>query len=234
MIPIERAKGAAPSALLTLWTLLLAALVLLLAASPSLGADTRASFLPQVGSYELPPIATVRDRILRNPEGEPEWWLGLQPGQLAVVSLVYTGCPDACPLATSILQQLDAELAKRPAMRSRVRLVTTSFDPTRDKPAQMLAYRDALQPKSDWSFLTAASPEEIQPVLDDLGQDVKALIGPDGQETALLGHVLRVYLIDHHRAIRNIYSSGFLSKEILLLDLETLMLDPELMQDVAP
>lgn len=183
--------------------------------------------LPRAGSYELPPIATLRDRVLQNVNGEPEEFLGLRPGEAAVVSLVYTTCPHACPVATAALQRLDAELVKRPALHHRVRLITLSFDPLRDTPERMRAYREALQPQSDWRFLTAASPLEIQPVLDDLGQDVQALFGPDGRESPLLRHVLRVYLVDDQRAIRNIYSSGFLTAEVLLLDLETLLLHPD-------
>ena len=182
--------------------------------------------LPLAGSYELPPIGAVRDRMLRNAEGSREAWLDLKPGQAAVVSLVYTSCPHACPIATAALQRLDAELAELPALRDRARLVTISFDPSRDTPERMRAYRDALRPKTHWRFLTAASPAEIQPVLDDLGQDVEALIGPDGEESPLLGHVLRVYLVDDQRSIRNIYNSGFLTAEVMLLDLETLLLHP--------
>lgn len=185
------------------------------------------TLLPRAGSYELPAIATVRDRVLQNADAEPEPWLGLRPGEAAVVSLVYTTCPHACPAATAALQQLDSELVKRPELRDRVHLVTLSFDPSRDTPARMRAYREALRPQSDWRFLTAAGPHEVQPVLDDLGQDVQALFGSDGRASPLLRHVLRVYLIDDRQAIRNIYSSGFLSAEVLLLDLETLLLDPD-------
>ena len=186
------------------------------------------ALLPLAGSYELPAIASVSDRVLRNADGELEPWLGLRTGEAAVVSLVYTTCPHACPAATATLQRLDAELAKRATLRDRVHLVTISFDPTRDTPERMRAYRAALHPKSpsNWHFLTAASPGEIRPLLDDLGQQVQALFGPDGRESPLLRHVLRVYLIDDQRAIRNIYSSGFLTAEVLLLDLETLLLRP--------
>ena len=192
-------------------------------------APTSRARLPPAGSYELPPITNVQDRMLRNADGEPEGWLDLQAGEAAVVSLVYTTCPHACPAATAALQRLDAELAERAALRDRVHLVTISFDPARDTPERMLAYREALHPKSPshWRFLTAASPAEIRPLLDDLGQQVQALFGPDGRESPLLRHVLRVYLIDDQRAIRNIYSSGFLTAEVLLLDLETLLLRPD-------
>ena len=46
---------------------------------------------------------------LRNTKGEAQWWLGLEPGEAAIVSLIYTSCPHACPAATATLARVDAE-----------------------------------------------------------------------------------------------------------------------------
>jgi len=175
---------------------------------------------PAAGSYELPPITRVSEHALLDETGAPAKLLAWKPGEAALVSFVYLSCPDACPTATATLAALDAELAKRPALARRVRLVTVSFDPARDTPERMAALRRALAPKSRWRFATAASPAALQPVLDDFGQDAAAL--PDDQAERIV-HVLKVYLVDGEGRVRNVYSSGFLDVRILLADLETVL-----------
>ena len=185
--------------------------------------------LPAAGSYALPPIARVREHHLLDPEGNQAAMLDLAGGQLAVVSFIYTHCPQAqgCPLALAVLQRVDRLVAQRPDLAARVRLVTLSFDPARDTPARMGQLRAHMRPASDWRFLTAGSADQIQPVLEDFGQDVRELVGGDGVAVGLIGHVLKVFLVDSSRAVRNIYSTGLLSPELLLLDLETLLLEEQ-------
>jgi hypothetical protein len=48
-------------------------------------------------------------------------------------------------------------------------------------------------------------------VLADFGQDT----GPS--------HVLKIFLLDGERRVRNIYSTGFLDVRLMLADLETLL-----------
>lgn len=181
--------------------------------------------LPAAGSYVLPPIERVSDATLLGADGEPARLLDLDPGQLGVVSFVYTHCPAACPQVLATLQRFDRLLAQRPALVDHVRLFTVSFDPVRDTPARMAELRDHLRPRGDWRFLTAADAAQVAPVLADFGQDVLPLVREDGSQTGLLQHVLKVFLVDAQHRVRNIYSAGFLTPEILLLDLETLRLE---------
>jgi hypothetical protein len=61
-------------------------------------------------------------------------------------------------------------------------------------------------------------------VLADFGQNVDLIPGDDG-ETAALGHVLKVFLVDDEGRVRNVYSTGFLDHRLLLRDVETLLLE---------
>jgi cytochrome oxidase Cu insertion factor (SCO1/SenC/PrrC family) len=189
------------------------------------------SALPPAGSYELPPIARVPDFWLLDESGARAPLLGLEAGQVALVSLVYTHCPAACPAALSIVQQVDRQVAREPALRAGVRLVTVSFDPERDDPSKMAALRKRLAPVSDWRFLTAESADAIQPLLDAFGQDALRLVlspeaGGEEEKTPLLRHVLKLYLVDARGDVRNIYSSGLMSPELLMADLRTLLFGP--------
>lgn len=182
-----------------------------------------AAELPEPGTYELPPIARVPDFGLLDSTGGTVPLLGLAPGQLAVVALIYTSCPSACPAALAILQQVDREVAREPTLNARVRIVTLSFDPEYDTPAKMAALRERMSPQSDWRFLTSESEEAVRPVLDAFGQDALRLVTAGDTETPLMRHVLKVYLVDDTGDVRNIYSTGLLSKDMVLTDIRTLL-----------
>jgi cytochrome oxidase Cu insertion factor (SCO1/SenC/PrrC family) len=158
------------------------------------------------------------------PKSEP--LLALEDDQCAVVAFVYLSCTDAtgCPLSLATLQRLDRALAERDDLVNRVRLVTVSFDPERDGPAQMAHLRKHMGPRGDWRFLTAASGPALDPVLRDYGQDAVPLVTSDGASLGLMRHVAKVFLVDDRGAVRNIYSSGFLDHRLLLRDVETLLL----------
>lgn len=175
---------------------------------------------PEPGSYELPAIFRVPEHRLIDTAGTQVPVLGLGESELALVSFIYTHCSqaDGCPLAIATLQRLDRQLAGQIG----VRLVTVSFDPERDTPEKMETLRRSLRPRGDWRFLTASSPEAIQPVLESYGQHVARTAA----NPAVLSHVLKVFLVDAHGDVRNIYSTGLLDPRLILADIETLRRDP--------
>ncbi len=197
------------------------------AAAADEGAPPLAYELPAAGSYELPPILRVSDHELLGSDGARARILDLAPGELAFVSFVYLGCHDAsgCPLALATLLRLDRALAARPELAGRVRLATVSFDPARDRPDDLARLREGLGPRSEWRFLTATGEADLAPVLADFGQDRDVLPAGAG-DTARLGHVLKVFLVDSRGDVRNVYSTGFLDHRLLVRDAETLLLEP--------
>lgn len=180
--------------------------------------------LPAPGSYTLPPIDRVGDHALLASDGSAVQLAALTRGRLAVIAFVYTTCSEAtgCPLADAILQRVDRQLAADPSLAARVRLLTISFDPERDTPQRMAMIRTAFAPKTDWAFLTARDEAQLAPVLDDFGQAVAKLRYEDGTWTGLYRHVLKMYLVDEQHRVRNIYSTGLMSPELVLNDLRTL------------
>ena len=184
--------------------------------------------LPAAGSYALPPIARVGSHELLEPDGAPAPLLGLAPGQLALVAFVYLRCADAhgCPLSLATLQRVDRALAGRPELRGRVRLVTVSFDPETDDPEAMGRIRHHLAPRGDWRFLTAPDTASLAPVLADYGQDAVPRWTADGSKPEAFRHVVKVFLVDDARRLRNVYSTGYLDHRVVLRDVETLLLAP--------
>jgi len=178
---------------------------------------------PAPGTYELPPIDTVHDHTVLDSDGR-ETTLGTLIGeQLAVVSFVYGSCAEAtgCPVSTAALHRLDRLLAADPALAREVVLVTVSFDPVRDTPAHMAAMRERHAPRSAWQFVTTRDTAMLRPLLEDFGQPVAELRYPDGTPTGVFRHVLKVFLLDRQRRVRNVYSVGFLHPDLVLNDLRT-------------
>jgi len=77
----------------------------------------------------------------------------------------------------------------------------------------------------DWQFLTTASEVELQPILEGYGQWRQREYDESGKYTGSMSHILRVFLIDRQRRIRNIYSTGFLHADTVINDLRTLAIE---------
>ena len=182
---------------------------------------------PPPGTYELPPIDTVTDHVLLDSTGKQVRLFELTSDKISVVSFMYTACAEVggCPLAAAVLQRLDRMLSERPDLRDRVGLLSVSFDPERDTPDRLAEVRAALQPQTQWRFLTGATPADMQPLLTDFNQSVAKLHQADGTWSGLFQHVLKVFLLDTGHQVRNIYSLGFFNPQLVLNDIETLLME---------
>lgn len=184
---------------------------------------------PAPGTYSLPPIDTVSDHLLLDSTGKSVSLFALTSGKIAVISFMYTACTDVggCPLAAAVLQRVDHRLGERPELAKQVTLLSVSFDPERDTPARLAEVRAGLDPRTEWRFLTSRSPAAIQPILADFHQPVVKLWDEGGQWSGLFRHVLKVFLLDRHHRVRNIYSTGFFNPQLVLNDIETILLEEQ-------
>ena len=180
--------------------------------------------VPAAGSYSLPSLGKAADGDLVDSSGTPATLHALYDNKTVVLSFIYTACPDVngCPLATFVLSLVQRRLSSDEHLKTKVRLVTVSFDPANDSPAVMANYGKSFRRGDvDWRFLTAESEESLAPILDDYDQAVIRDRSPDGQLVGSMSHILRVFLIDPERNIRNIYSPSYLHPDILLADIRT-------------
>jgi cytochrome c peroxidase len=198
---------------------------------------------PEPGTYELPSLGVAADGEVLDTDGRPLRLYDLLGDRLAVLSFIYTSCPEAtgCPLATHALGGVRTRLHAKPDLAGQVRLLSLSFDPARDKPEAMRRYASSFAPAAggagragqagqesrevDWRFLTGASEAGIAPLLAAYGQAVQRDIDANGEPLGTISHVLRVFLIDREKRIRNVYSASFLHADTLATDLETLALE---------
>lgn len=181
---------------------------------------------PAAGSYSLPSLGPAADAVLLDSSGAPVSLHALYDDKTVVLSFIYTTCPDVngCPLATFVLSQVQKRLSSHESLAGDVRLISVSFDPVNDSPEVMADYGSSFRRHDiDWRFLTSGSDARLEPVLDDYDQAVIRDIGPDGEPIGTMSHILRVFLIDRDKNIRNIYSPSFLHPDILLADILTVM-----------
>ncbi len=183
---------------------------------------------PEAGSYLLPSLGHAADGELLDSSGAPVTLHALYADKIVVLSFIYTSCNDVngCPLASFVLSLVQRRLSSDEELSSKVRLVSVSFDPANDSPQVMANYAKSFRHGNvDWRFLTAASDESLAPVLDDYDQSVIRDRNTDGELLGSMSHILRVFLIDSHMNVRNIYSPSFLHPDVLLADIRTVLDD---------
>jgi len=184
---------------------------------------------PAAGTYRLPPIQDAAGGWVLDGDWWPRPLSRYTRGALTLLSFVYTYCTDpvGCPLAYETFVELRERVRADPLLKGRVRLVSLSFDPTNDTPAQMRAYGggNSRDPEVPWAFLTTYSVRFLKPILDGFGQDVEVELDAAGRPTRTLTHLLKVFLIDERGRVREIYSAAFLQPEVMLNDLRTLALE---------
>ena len=183
---------------------------------------------PAAGSYELPAVKRVAGFVLKDSTGRALSTREITAGKVAIVSFIYTACPErlGCPLASLALQDLQARLKDEGLYRD-VALLSISFDPGRDSPAQLAKYARVYgADPALWRFMTAPSTRVLEDVLDSYGQDRAPVYDLRGRFTGRYSHVLKVFLVDRAGDIRNIYSAGFLVPDLVVNDIKTVLSDP--------
>ncbi|MGH8582167.1 MAG: cytochrome c peroxidase [Gammaproteobacteria bacterium] len=185
--------------------------------------------------YALPAIAPAADVPVLTSQGAETTLHALLGGKLVVLSLIYSHCNDArgCPWATGVLHMLARRLASDPALAGQVRLISLSFDPRRDTPEVMRRYGASFSSAADWVFATLGTDAALPILAGHYGQRLIAEQGPQGKTSGAITHLLRVFLIDKTRAIRNIYSASLLDATRVESDLRLLAGEPKMGEGAA-
>lgn len=190
---------------------------------------------PAPGTYELPVIKLATDGEVFTSENSPSSLFDLMSGKIVFLSFIFTRCTDGngCPLANAVLYKVQDRLNQIPDLANRVSLLTLSFDPEYDTPEVLSAMKNFYsEGSSSWQFLTTRNPDALQPILDGYGQYPVRVEHEHEHNEGVVEyiHLLRVYLIDLEKQIRNIYSVSFLHPDILMNDLETLLMESRTFQ----
>lgn len=185
---------------------------------------------PAPGSYELPPLGRAGGGEVLTSAGEARQLDDFLGDKIVVLSFIYTTCTDVngCPLASYVLRQVQHRLGKEVSLTDKVRLLSLSFDPQNDSPSVISEYSTYFKDSNfDWQFLTTASDADIDPILKAYDQFVIKDYDEEGRYLGTMSHILRVFLIDSNRDIRNIYSVSFLHTDMLINDIRTLLAEQD-------
>lgn len=183
--------------------------------------------VPAVGSYQLPVLGQAHDGRVINEHGTELSLHQVFGGRYVLMAFIYSRCDDVngCPLSSYVFYQIKAEMERDPVLAQNLSLVSLSFDPEYDTAEVLSLYANNFKPnqgKSDWQFLSTSSVSKLEPILQAYGQDIQREVSLNGEQGGY-SHILRVFLIDPDRDIRNIYSVAFLHKDLLLNDVKTLL-----------
>ncbi len=181
---------------------------------------------PEAGSYKLPIIGPAADGMVLNTSNQSIQLHDLMDGKIVLLSFIYSTCSDVngCPLATAVLHKINRRLQQEPEIAAKLRLLTLSFDPEHDTAEIMQQYAEGfINEIVDWQFLTTRSEKQLQPILDQYQQSIQKIYDEQGKFTGTFSHILRVYLIDTNKQLRNIYSVSFLHADTLINDVKTLL-----------
>jgi cytochrome oxidase Cu insertion factor (SCO1/SenC/PrrC family) len=187
---------------------------------------------PEPGTYELHRIMRAPDGPVLTVDGGREKLSRFTRDRITLLGFIYTSCmdPEGCPLAYQVFARLKDEIQVTTDLQDKVQLVTLSFDPARDSPAVMKRYAGSRLEEEGgvrWFFLTTPSAQELMPLVEGFGQDVRYSVDrSSGRPVRQLSHVLKVFLIDRAGYVREIYTSTFLYPESIMADIKTLLMEP--------
>lgn len=191
---------------------------------------------PPAGSYKLERIQPATDGAVLDVHGKRRRLAEFTGGRVTLLAFMYTSCadPNGCPYAMTVMHTVKDEFEKLPETRGRVGFVSLSFDPERDTPQALAHYghehgghaHDGTAQHLAWDFLTTRSRRELLPILSGYGQDVGVDIDKTtGKPVGTYSHMLKVFLIDRQRMVREIYTADYLLPRMVLNDIKTLLME---------
>ena len=191
---------------------------------------------PEPGSYGLPTMGVASDGEVLDSDGNKvrlHDFIGDKP---TVLSFIFTTCDDVngCPLATYVMRSVQDALQADPLTANKARLVSFSFDPLFDTPDVIDAYGAQFRADGfDWQFLTTEGAATLDPILSAYDQWVIRDYDTDGEYMGTMSHILRVFLIDESRRIRNIYSTSFLHADTVANDVRSLLIEAQTLSNTT-
>jgi len=190
--------------------------------------------LPAPGTYQLHKIFSVPEYSVLDTSGKSQPISKYTKGKITLLTFFYQRCSDVdgCPYAMGLFHKVKSKLESNNSSPDSIRFVHISFDPKRDTPMMMAGLeKRTLDPHHnkkglEWNFLTTESIEKLMPLIDGFGQNVDVNMNPvTGDQSLNYSHVLKVFLIDDEGYVREIYSTSYLSADMLLNDIQTLALE---------
>lgn len=183
---------------------------------------------PKSGSYNLPSQGSAGGGSVLDVDGEVLELGNFFGDKIVLLTFIYSSCTDlnGCPLATAVFYKIKERFKDDADLANKIRLISISFDPEHDTPEVMKLYGAGFKGGDpQWLFLTTASEQALKSVIEQYGQMVIKEYDEEGKYTGSMAHVLRAFLIDRSKNIRQEYSVSFLHDELVVADIKTLLIE---------
>ncbi|QRG70532.1 SCO family protein [Brevibacillus choshinensis] len=145
--------------------------------------------------------ATLPSLFLETLDGE-RYALSPRPGNVRLVELIYTRCPDVCPTTTVKMVQLQKRLKEAQLMGNGVEFLTITIDPQHDTPAVLRKYAKQLGIDAQgWSILRG-DESSLQNVTSSLGFIASKT------EDGFISHTTSTYLVNSSNEVIRKFGMG--------------------------
>ncbi len=211
--------------------MLLAAIFLFPSAVAARQSAADVSIFPAPGSYTLGRIFEAPDAwVLEHSPWLPRSLSHYTSGKVTLLSFFYSTCrdPQGCPVIWSTYETIHEIVKKNPELHGKVRLVFISLDPRTDTPQTLELFSIARKDSHNiapWHFLTTWSDWFLANILDGFGQAAGRDLDINGNTTTTISHQVKFFLIDKDSWVREIYTSNFITPEVVENDIRTLLME---------
>jgi protein SCO1 len=168
----------------------------------------------------LQPGETVPDITFVGDDGKLRP-LAAYRGRFVLMTFIYTRCPlpDYCPRMNAHFAAIQKAIAARPALAKQVRLLSVSFDPDFDTPAQLKRTAAAAGAEAGvWEFVTAPRDQ-----VDAFGARFGLSLTREGPNGQTITHNLRTPLVGRDGRLVTQYNGNDWSPGDVVRDLEGLV-----------
>lgn len=144
-------------------------------------------------------------------------------GKVVVLGLIFTHCPDICPLITNNMERIQQEVKK--GNMNDVSFVSISFDPLRDKPSVLKEYAEVREiDMTNWVFLTGRQSEvdSLKKQLHYVAIAGDTTYSESGEPSYFFVHTDRITLMDKDGRVRREYKGSSVNVDDVMKDIKTL------------
>lgn len=179
------------------------------------------------GCYEHFPLKqdiTRTQNEFLNQDGSKVKFPELTRGKITLMAMVYTHCPDICPMTTHNMQLIESKLSKDEL--EKVRFVVITFDPDRDTPDVLKKFAEIRDIDfSRWSFLSGnkQNTKEVMLKFDIKAVPADSSYDADGNLSYYIVHTDRLSLIDQNGLLRKKYVGSIVDVNEVVNDIKYLL-----------
>ncbi len=148
----------------------------------------------------------------------------LSKGKITLMAMIYTHCPDICPMTTHNMQLVESKLNKD--QLENVRFIVITFDPNRDTPEVLKKFAEIRDINfSYWSFLSGdeKNTNEVKLKFDVKAVPADSSYDDQGNLSYYIVHTDRISLIDQKGLLRKNYVGSIADINEIINDIKYLL-----------